>query len=191
MKTKFKTVVYLFILVVLSNKLSAQTGSLMFYGSVNYNHAKDSDVSSQFSMNPLGVGYQFDDHVVAGLNFATTIAENKNNDVTSRHYEIGPFYSYAWQLADHFLIIAQTDAHYQWGETAVDTQISQNYSGYLLRAYPIVAVLLGKGWALKAKFGEISYNHTNTNGTNFISGINGNTMGIGVSKNIMLKKNKI
>ena len=191
MNRKFKTILCLFILVILSNKLSAQTGSVMFYGSVNYNHAKGADVNSQFSMNPLGIGYQFDDHVVAGLNFATTIAENKNNEVTSRHYEIGPFYSYAWQVGEHFLVIAQTDAHYQWGQKAADSENQQNYSGYLLRAYPIVAVLLGKGWALKAKFGEISFNHTTTNGTNFISGVNGTTMGIGVSKNIVFKKKSI
>ncbi|RED26888.1 hypothetical protein BD847_0814 [Flavobacterium cutihirudinis] len=172
----------------------AQKGSLMLYGSLTYKD--NNNTGSSFGANPIGVGYFFNDHVVAGMNYAFDREKNGLGDLTDSKHEIGPFYSDSWNIGDHFAIIAQADAHYVWGNTLMNTAGSYSYNGYLGRIYPIVAVFLGHGWALKAKFCELSYENTTGNDANktsnrtFVAGINGSTFGLGVSKNISLKKSK-
>ena len=172
----------------------AQKGSLMLYGSLTYKD--NNNTGSTFAANPIGVGYFFNDHVVAGMNFAFDQEKNTAGNLTDSKHEIGPFYSDSWNIGDHFAIIAQVDAHYVWGNTLMNTPGSYSYDGYLGRIYPIVAVFLGHGWALKAKFCELSYENTTRNDANktsnktFVAGINGSTFGLGVSKNISLKKAK-
>ncbi|MNZ98322.1 hypothetical protein D3C78_1176020 [compost metagenome] len=192
----FKTIALMLLLVVSVKCVQAQTGSVMLYGSLNYKSSKD--VSSEFKANPIGVGYQFNNNVVAGLNFAFDVAKDGNKNTISTNYEAGPFYSYGVKLGEHFVIIGQVDAHYQWGSGSLDGKLTQpvNYNGYLLRVYPIAGILLGKGWALKAKWGELSYSSlkgkdaAHTMAQDFTAGANGNTIGIGVSKNLMFKKKK-
>ena len=175
--------------------VKAQEGSLMLYGSLTY---KDNNNSgSAFAANPIGIGYFFNDHVVAGMNFAIDREKNGVGDLTESKYEVGPFYSDSWKIGDYFVIIAQVDAHYVWGNALLNTASSYGYDGYLGRIYPIVAVSLGHGWALKAKFFELSYQSTTGDDSNktkdhtFIAGVNGSTLGVGVSKNILLKKKKV
>lgn len=170
----------------------AQEGSLMLYGSLTYKN--NNNTGSNFGANPIGLGYFFNDHVVAGMNFAFDKEKNGFGNLTDSKREIGPFYSDSWKIGDHFVIIAQFDAHYVWGNTLMNTMGSYSYDGYLARIYPIVAVSLGHGWALKAKFCELSYEQTTGDDSNktsnrtFIAGVNGSTFGLGVSKNISLKK---
>jgi hypothetical protein len=170
----------------------AQDGSLMAYGSLNYR--ENNNTGTRFGANPIGLGYFFNDHVVAGMNFAFDKEKNRLGEVTSKQYEVGPFYSDSWKIGDHFVLIAQVDAHYIWGTTAIDMSNAYGYNGYLTRIYPIASVLLGHGWALKAKFCELSFQQTkgtNANRTTdrtFVAGVNGSTIGIGVSKNFSLKK---
>jgi hypothetical protein len=38
----------------------------------------------------------------------------------------------------------------------------QNFNGFRLRAYPLIGILLGGGWALKFKFAELSMLQTKT-----------------------------
>ncbi|MBS7253995.1 hypothetical protein [Flavobacterium branchiicola] len=172
----------------------AQKGSLMLYGSLTYKD--NNNTGSTFAANPIGVGYFFNDHVVAGMNFAIDQEKNAAGNLADSKHEIGTFYSDSWNIGEHFAIIAQVDAHYVWGTTLMNTAGSYNYDGYLGRIYPIVAVFLGHGWALKAKFCELSYENTTGNDANktsnktFVAGINGSTFGLGVSKNISLKKSK-
>ncbi|KAF2336992.1 hypothetical protein [Flavobacterium daemonense] len=172
----------------------AQKGSLMLYGSLTYKD--NNNTGSSFGANPVGVGYFFNDHVVAGMNFAFDQEKNAAGNLTDSKHEIGPFYSDSWSIGDHFAIIAQADAHYVWGNTLMNTPGSYSYNGYLGRIYPIVAVFLGHGWALKAKFCELSYENTTGNDANktsnrtFVAGINGSTLGLGVSKNISFKRMK-
>ncbi|UWY26969.1 hypothetical protein N4T20_14695 [Flavobacterium sp. TR2] len=174
--------------------VSAQKGSLMLYGSLTYKD--NNNTGSSFGANPIGVGYFFNDHVVAGMNYAFDREKNGLGNLTDSKHEIGPFYSDSWNIGEHFAIIAQADAHYVWGNTLMNTPESYSYNGYLGRIYPIVAVFLGNGWALKAKFCELSYENTTGNDANktsnrtFIAGINGSTLGLGVSKNISFKKTK-
>jgi len=171
----------------------AQEGSCMIYGSLTY---KDSNTSgSSFGANPIGLGYFFNDHVVAGMNFAFNKEKNGFGSRTVSNYEVGPFYSDSWKIGEYFVLIAQLDAHYVWGEALMNTINAYGYDGYLARVYPIVAVTLGNGWALKAKFCELSYTQTvgqdsnRTRNKTFIAGVNGSTFGLGVSKNISFKKN--
>jgi enoyl-CoA hydratase/carnithine racemase len=54
--------------------------------------------------------------------------------------------------------------------------------------------MLGHGWTLKAKFSELSFERTKGNNADhtidktFIAGINGSTLGMGMSKNLTFKK---
>ncbi|KAF2080772.1 hypothetical protein [Flavobacterium sharifuzzamanii] len=184
----------LFLVCASLTTVRAQKGSLMLYGSLTYKD--NNNTGSSFGANPIGVGYFFNDHVVAGMNFAFDQEKNAAGNLTDSKHEIGPFYSDSWNIGDHFAIIAQADAHYVWGNTLMNTPGSYSYNGYLGRIYPIVAVFLGHGWALKAKFCELSYENTTgndankTNNRTFVAGINGSTFGLGVSKNISLKKSK-
>lgn len=172
----------------------AQVGSMMLYGSLNYHSSKDGGY--EFKANPFGVGYTFNNAVVAGVNFAFDHERDGNNSLVANKFEVGPFYSYAWPVGKHFMIIAQVDTHYQWGQSDLGGRVNSpvDYNGYLVRVYPIADVILGKGWAFKAKFGEISFSHmrgkdtANTIAQDFVAGVNGSTIGIGVSKNFMLKR---
>lgn len=170
----------------------AQKGSLMAYGSLNYK--ENNNNGSSFGANPLGLGYFFNDHVVAGMNVAFDKEKNGLGNLTSTKYEVGPFYSDSWKIGDHFVIIAQLDAHYVWGNTNINLPTGYGYNGYLTRIYPIASVLLGNGWALKAKFCELSFQQTKGDDLNkttdrtLVAGVNGSTLGIGVSKNFSLKK---
>lgn len=172
--------------------VKAQQGSLMLYGSLNYRHTNHN--GSSFGANPFGVGYFFNDHVVAGLNYGFDWEKDVTKITVNNHHEAGPFYSDSWHLGDHFVFIAQADAHYVWGDHMVASNNNSDYNGYLLRVYPIVSVVLGHGWALKAKFCELSYQSTKDRtgdeirNNTFVAGVNGSTVGLGVSKNIALFK---
>lgn len=191
-KLKSTVALTLITLCLSFSSLYAQKGSLMTYGSLNYK--KNNNNGSSFGANPLGLGYFFNDHVVAGMNFAFDLEKNGLGVTTSKQHEVGPFYSDSWKIGDHFVIIAQVDAHYVWGNTGMNLPTGYGYNGYLTRIYPIAAVMLGHGWALKAKFCELSFQQTKGDDTNhtsdrtFVAGVNGSTIGIGVSKNFSLKK---
>lgn len=194
-KFKINFILFFMMLCASFSEVQAQEGSLMLYGSLTYKENNNS--GSSFGANPIGLGYFFNDHVVAGMNFAFDQEKNGLGNLTDSRYEVGPFYSDSWKIGDYFYIIAQVDAHYVWGNAMMNTTSAYGYDGYLARAYPIVAVSLGHGWALKAKFCELSFESTTgddsaqTKDHTFIAGINGSTLGIGVSKNISLKKKKV
>lgn len=191
-KLFLKGEVCLSILFLSVTQVWAQKNAFMLYGSLNYQHTNHD--GSQFGANPIGIGYFFNDHVVAGLNYGFDWKKNAQSIKVEDHHELGPFYSDSWMLGDHFVFIAQADTHYVWGNHLNESGLGQNYKGYLARIYPIVSVLLGHGWALKAKFCELSYQSTKDNGADgrrnntLIAGINGSTIGLGVSKNILFFK---
>ena len=191
---KINLILILVVLFAVFSEVQAQEGSLMLYGSLTYKD--NNNTGSSFGANPIGLGYFFNDHVVAGMNFAFDKEKNGLGHLTDSKYEVGPFYSDSWKIGDYFVIIAQLDTHYVWGNTMINTMGSYSYDGYLVRAYPIIAIGLGHGWALKAKFCELSFASTFGNDANktkdntFIAGVNGSTLGIGVSKNISFKKKK-
>ncbi|HEY4650441.1 MAG TPA: hypothetical protein VIG72_03460 [Pontibacter sp.] len=169
----------------------AQQGSIMLYGSAGYHNVKDQ--FREVHLNPLGVGYQFNNNVIAGGNFVYSRQKNEAGGPAENHYEAGPFYSYGVQVGEHFVIFGQADAHYQWGNHQTDLSASEDYDGYMLRLYPAVAIGLGHGWAFKSTFGLASYGRTKDKDTGHVDrdlniGLNGSTVGVGVSKNIVFKK---
>ncbi len=182
----------LFFFVLSTPSLFAQTGAFMAYGSLNYQ--KNNKSGTQFSANPIGLGYFFNDHVVAGVNYGFNRIENSASVKVNNQHEAGLFYSDSWKIGDHFVIIAQLDGHYLWGSNMDANNQKSSYNGYLTRLYPIVAIGLGQGWSLKAKFAEISFQSTKLKKSddprtnNFIAGVNGSTLGVGVSKNFFLFK---
>ncbi|MBO9618469.1 MAG: hypothetical protein J7539_05475, partial [Niabella sp.] len=183
MQLKFLSILLLIAGLTVSYQGFAQQGDVMIYGSLNYqNHNKTGET---FGANPIGAGYFFNNHVVAGINYAFNWEKNTNHDLIQRHHETGLFYSDSKMLGDHFVIIGQLDAHYVWGSTDLNTPAAYEYKGYLLRLYPLVGVILGHGWTLKAKFCELSYQQTKGNDAAktkdklLIAGINGSTIGLG------------
>lgn len=172
----------------------AQKGGIMLYGSFNYH---ETEGGHQLSAAPLGFGYFFNNDMNVGLNYGFNTSKNKALDFTDHFHEVGPFYSNTWPLGKHFNLIGQVEAHYIWGNehvvTAADVMTDGSYNGYLLRAYPLVGISLGKGWALKAKVAELSYKKKRSkdasipNDYEIITGINGSTVGLGISKNLFVK----
>lgn len=196
MNTKLSAYLLVLLGLLLFHKpAEAQQGSLMVYGSVNY---QNNTSGKQFSTNPIGVGYFFNDHIVAGVNYGSNWQKDDSNTLIRNRHEAGIFYSDSWTLGDHFFFIAQVDLHGTWGKDQLGDPSGDpsSYSGYLGRIYPIVGVNLGHGWALKAKFAELSYEHISpknkdlASGHNFVAGVNGSTLGMGVSKNISLRRHK-
>jgi hypothetical protein len=173
-------------------------GQFMIYGSLDYsktNTPSSSGSSFGTSANagvPIGIGYFINNNDVIGVNYA--YAEDVvNKNTVYKQNETGIWYSPSVTLGKYFALIGQVDAHYVWGEKLGDNSDSmKNFNGYRLRAYPLFAVFLGSGWALKFKFGELSMLQTKTRDEgwtkNYVSGISGSTFGAGISKNFNFKK---
>lgn len=168
-------------------------GQFMIYGSLDYSKTNTpSGSNSSVSSAPVGVGYFINNNDVIGVNYA--YAQNvENKNVVYKQNEVGFWYSPSVTLGKYFALIAQVDAHYVWGQQISETTSSmQDFNGYRLRAYPLVAIFLGGGWALKFKFAELSMLQTKTKQDGWtntsVAGINGSTFGVGISKNIDFRK---
>ncbi len=173
-------------------------GQLLLYGSLDYSKTNGpNNQSSQFSTSPgagipLGLGYFINNNDLIGVNYSFSHTRDAANKLVLNQNEAGLWYSPSTALGKYFLLIAQFDVHYVWGQQAVPTGENQSFEGYRLRAYPMLAVLLGKGWALKFKFGELSLLSTAPKGgartNNYTAGLSGATFGTGISKSFSIKK---
>lgn len=173
-------------------------GQFMLYGSLDYSKTNAPGYqTSTFSTSPgagipVGLGYFINNNDLIGVNYAFSRNRQSGNDYLMKQNEAGLWYSPSMMIGKYFLLIAQFDAHYVWGEQGVGTRTQ--FTGYRLRAYPMLGVLLGKGWALKFKFGELSNlmtkpkNAASTN--NFVAGLSGATFGTGISKAFNIKKKR-
>ncbi|MFV0531081.1 MAG: hypothetical protein ACK5MD_06545 [Flavobacteriales bacterium] len=171
-------------------------GQILLYGSFNYIKTKTPTGSSYSAGTsgsaeiPIGVGYFINNNDVIGVNYAHAHHVVDDN-TTYRQNEAGLFYSPSITLGKYFALIGQVDAHYVWGKGPLASGIMDTFTGYRLRAYPLVAVFLGGGWALKFKFAELSLLQTkNDDGwtKSTIAGINASTFGVGLSKNFNFHK---
>ena len=129
---------------------------------------------------------------MVGLNYASA-KDVVNGSTVYKQNEAGVWYSPSVTLGKYFALIGQVDAHYVWGQQLSNAATSmQNFDGYRLRAYPLFAVFLGGGWALKFKFAELSMLQTKVKGEgwtkNYVAGVSGSTFGVGISKNFNFKK---
>ncbi|SDF92250.1 Outer membrane protein beta-barrel domain-containing protein [Dyadobacter soli] len=176
-------------------------GQFMLYGSLDYSKTNaPGNHTSSFSTSPgagipLGLGYFINNNDLIGVNYAFSSQKQSATGYSMKQNEAGIWYSPSVMIGKYFLLIAQVDAHYVWGSQEIEAPgvpAREKFTGYRLRAYPMLGVLLGKGWALKFKFGELSNlmtkpsNGASTN--NFVAGLSGATFGTGISKNFNFKK---
>ncbi len=172
-------------------------GQFMMYGSLDYSRTNAPGYrNSTFSTSPgagipLGLGYFINNNDLIGVNYAFSSDKESSGNYFMKQHEAGVWYSPSMMIGKYFLLIAQFDAHYVWGSQGIGS-ITEKFSGYRLRAYPMLGVLLGHGWALKFKFGELSNLMTKPKGmastNNFTAGLSGATFGTGISKNFNFKK---
>ena len=168
-------------------------GQFMVYGSLDYSKiTTPSSSSSTVSSAPLGVGYFINNNDLIGVNYAYS-QNTVDHNVVYKQNEAGIWYSPSVMLGKYFVLIGQVDAHYVWGQqlsTAADAM--QNFNGFRLRAYPLIGIVLGGGWALKFKFAELSMLQTKTKEEgwtkSYVAGISGSTFGVGISKNLDFRK---
>ncbi|MFP3590337.1 hypothetical protein [Chryseobacterium sp. SIMBA_038] len=167
-------------------------GQFMVYGSLDYSKiTTPSSTSSTVSGAPIGLGYFINNNDVIGVNYA--YSQNAvDHNVVYKQNEAGIWYSPSLTLGKYFLLIAQIDAHYVWGQQVSTTAESmENFNGYRLRAYPLIGIVLGGGWALKFKFAELSMLQTKAKEgwtKTYVAGISGSTFGVGISKNFNFRK---
>lgn len=167
-------------------------GQFMVYGSLDYSKiTTPSSSSSTVSSAPIGLGYFINNNDVIGVNYA--YSQNAvDHNVVYKQNEAGIWYSPSLTLGKYFLLIAQIDAHYVWGQQVSTTAESmENFNGYRLRAYPLIGIVLGGGWALKFKFAELSMLQTKAKEgwtKTYVAGISGSTFGVGISKNLDFRK---
>lgn len=167
-------------------------GQFMVYGSLDYSKiTTPSSTSSTVSSAPIGLGYFINNNDVIGVNYA--YSQNAvDHNVVYKQNEAGIWYSPSLTLGKYFLLIAQIDAHYVWGQQVSTTAESmENFNGYRLRAYPLIGIVLGGGWALKFKFAELSMLQTKAKDgwtKTYVAGISGSTFGVGISKNLDFRK---
>lgn len=176
-------------------------GQFMIYGSFEYSRTTSPAGDKSFvgtSTNasvPVGVGYFINNNDVIGINYAYANSHLDGKTIFKQH-EVGLWYSPSVSLGKYFALIAQVDAHYVFGSRLIagtsGLSTDQHYNGYRLRAYPMLAIFLGHGWALKFKFAELSMLQTKPKHghwtSTYVVGIAGSTFGVGISKNFDFSK---
>lgn len=168
-------------------------GQFMIYGSLDYSKVTTpSSSSSTVSSAPIGLGYFINNNDLVGVNYAYS-QNTVDHSVVYKQSEAGVWYSPSLMLGKYFVLIAQVDAHYVWGQQVSGTAESmENFNGFRLRAYPLIGIVLGGGWALKFKFAELSMLQTKTKEEGwtktYVAGISGSTFGVGISKNFDFRK---
>ncbi|WP_288374445.1 hypothetical protein [uncultured Chryseobacterium sp.] len=168
-------------------------GQFMVYGSLDYSKlTTPSSSSSTVSSAPLGVGYFINNNDLIGVNYVYS-QNTVDHNVVYKQNEAGIWYSPSVMLGNYFVLIGQVDAHYVWGQQlSAAADAMQNFNGFRLRAYPLIGILLGGGWALKFKFAELSMLQTKTKEEgwtkSYVAGISGSTFGVGISKNLDFRK---
>lgn len=209
MNTYNKLFAVLFLLLS-AGTVSAQTkapaksdgpkGQFLLYGSLDYSKTSGpANKSSDFSTSPdagipLGLGYFITNNTLVGVNFAFSHRNDADGHTAFQQQEAGLWFSPSLAISKNIALIGQVDAHYVWGKAPDAAQALEKYQGYRLRAYPMVGVALGGGWALKFKFGELSVLSTKAKGegrvNNYVAGLSGATMGTGISKTFNLRRKK-
>ncbi|AZA54440.1 hypothetical protein [Chryseobacterium sp. G0201] len=176
----------------LKNDEEGPKGQFMIYGSLDYSKIiTPSSTSSTVSSAPIGLGYFINNNDLVGVNYAYS-QNSVDHNVIYKQNEAGIWYSPSLMLGKYFVLIAQVDAHYVWGQQVSGTSESmENFNGYRLRAYPLIGIVLGGGWALKFKFAELSMLQTKAKEgwtKTYVAGISGSTFGVGISKNLDFRK---
>jgi len=128
----------------------AQKGSILLYGNIDILSTKysEDDKESHFSINP-GIGYQFSDHMTAGVDLAFT--QWKVNDDKITQLNAGPFFRYSMPIAGIFSAYTQVGVGYASLKTE-DTQ-----SGFYAYVFPAIFMQVHNGFGLNFSTGRLSY----------------------------------
>ncbi|XZF13023.1 porin family protein [Chitinophagaceae bacterium MMS25-I14] len=173
---------------------NAQQGSILVYGNVGINSTKNTDKSNdlQWNINP-GVGYQFTQHITAGLEGGYWSNGHKDDGgkwASTKDFSIGAFGRYTQNLGQIFSVYGQLGAGYQNEHQSADgKKVDQSdINGFYARFVPAVGVNVYHGFALNFSFGGIDFSSMKST----VSGSNARTdfgltfgqqVNIGISKN--------
>ncbi|HFK5504934.1 hypothetical protein [Elizabethkingia anophelis] len=171
-------------------------GKFMIYGALNYNRTDNGDGKSSGFWGtsvdggmPIGIGYYLNNNNLLGVNYSYA-SHRLDGKTISRQNETGLWYSSSLPLGKYFALIGQVDASYVWGERLLQQGLEvprmQDYNGYRLKFYPMLAIFAGGGWTLRFKFAEMSLLQTKAKGegwrNSYVAGVGATSLGVGVSK---------
>ena len=164
----------------------AQSNSILVYGNLGINSSKSAaDIkTSSFSFSPA-VGYQWNNHMTAGINLKTMTGKTGSPEIKSSSFGVGPFVRYAYPLSDIFAIYGQLNTNYVSSKVA-----SIKGNGVEATLFPAIGVNLKNGFALNFNFGSLGFGTNKVKGESSSSsfGLNfGSGAGFGISKNFGLK----
>jgi hypothetical protein len=188
-----KVVMIILLIAIGAIGARAQKNSLLVYGNAGYSSTNDASYSNAYSFRP-GVGYQFADHLTAGVNIGAWGNKDEHagmpgSYVRTHSFEAGPFFRYTQPFGSIFAIYGQCDVNYQHSTTNDDaSQAMSTRNGLVSRVWPAIGINIKNGFALNFKFGEISYAYSKMKGggssSAFLADFNWTTgFQFGISKN--------
>ncbi|WP_417429790.1 porin family protein [Halpernia sp.] len=197
--------------IALFSAVSAQKNSLLIGGNIGYNTSKTTvgsnpsinATSDQFSFNPL-IGYQFADHLTAGVKFGVSTSKdtfNYTNNLSgtqkTNSFTYGVFGRYTIPLSDLFAVYGDlyvfgmngkitTPSFNGTGITYSDTKTN----GYGISLVPNIFINLKNSFKLNFNIGGLNYTHNEIKGvdnkTNQFGFQFGKGAVVGISKNFKL-----
>lgn len=185
-----KKILVIIILLFVAQDIVAQSNTILLYGNINYTHSNRVEFNREVISNNLnispGIGYQFDDHWTAGLEFNLihTTSKSGNSPSKSTYFSAGPFVRYQYQLTDMFSFITHLGSQFRLTNM-------KDYNTMQINVSPGIRMDIKNDWALNFFFGNLGITHTNnkiaeTRNSQFDVGF-GRSTGLGISKNFGTK----
>lgn len=188
-----KKILMIAVVSLFGGKLMAQKNTILVYGQAGFENKKDfnDDKTTSFTLSPC-IGYQFDDHITAGIQLnvagtkfngaAVNIPESKTSVLG-----VGPFVRYTRKLSDVFFVFGQLEGSYIYGKQKLGNTTISKANGVSGNIFPAVGINVYKGFALNFNVGGISYVTTKFEGSdnrqnNFKTSF-GDQVNFGISKN--------
>lgn len=191
-----KKLLFSIITVCTVASVSAQKGSVLYFGSLagNNNSSDNPAVEKTGGAFAIGqsVGYQFSKHFTVGLlgGYAQSKTEQISNVGTpdkitkNSAWVVGPFGRYTAYLGERIFVYVQADAVYNGAmqRTAKGTAHAHRWGGDL---FPAVGFFVYRGWALNMDIGGVSYRYSHPGKTvnNTFAYNIGQNFNFGISKN--------
>lgn len=158
----------------------AQSGSILLYGNLGYQSTKTTENSGLPAAQDIvsktkawqfapGLGYQFNKHLTAGINFGIAIgkdiheASGTTSEDKTRDLEAGLFLRMTTPLNKTFFVFNQLNVSYLNGKTTYDDGISltpdaeNTYNGFGAFWFPAIGVNVTQGMALNFSYGGLGY----------------------------------
>jgi hypothetical protein len=138
-----KKLLTIFALLLVVKGALAQRNTVLLYGNASYSHNTQTGFVQLTPSNYLilapGVGYQFNEHWTAGLEFNFSHSSTNINNTTSKStdFRAGPFIRYQYQLTEIFEFFAHLSSQYRLTEM-------KQYSSIALQASPGIRMNIKK-----------------------------------------------